>query len=342
MRVTEMPSSTRLLQLLDGAWVAQAIGVAAKLGLADLMQDGARSVDDLARLSVTHAPSLYRLLRALASSGIFAEREHGTFELTPLAETLCSNVPGSLRAICAMRTEPWFWGAWGELLHSVKTGQPGFDHRAGSDLFTFLERNPDALATFGEAMGSLSHAETAAILCAYEFSHARTIVDVGGGQGALLAAILQAHPQTRGVLFDRPETVARAPGLLKQAGIADRCDVVGGSFFERVPENGDLYILKSVIHDWDDDQSLAVLHNVRCAMSLDDRLLLIERVIPPGNTPSAGKWMDLNMLIAGSGRERTIAEYQSLLADAGFELTHVVPTTAEVSLIKGAPRITSV
>ena len=339
MPATEVSSSAKLLQLLEGAWVAQAIGVAAKLGLADLMKDGARPVDDLARETSTHAPSLYRLLRALASVGIFAEAEHRTFGLTPLAEPLQSDVRGSMRAMCAMRAEPWFCGAWGELLHSVTTGEPGFDRYAGCDIFTFLKRNPTALALFGEAMSDLSASETAAVLDAYDFSHADTIVDVGGGQGALLADILRSHPAARGILFDRPETIGRAGDLQKQAGVGDRCQLVGGSFFETVPEGGDLYILKSVIHDWSDDESITILRNVRRAMAPDATLLLIERVIPAGNTASSSKWMDLNMLIASTGRERTEAEFRSLLAAAGFELARVVSTMASVSLIEASQRV---
>ena len=269
--------------------------------------------------SATHTPSLYRLLRALASSGIFAEREHRVFELTPLAEPLRSDVPGSLRAMCALRVEPWFLGAWGELLHSIRTGEPGFDRYAGSDLFTFLQRNPDALATFGEAMGSLvahgfrGHSLRLRLLT--RWSHCRR---GGGGQGALLTAILQAHPTARGVLFDRPETVAQAAELLKRAAVEDRCGLVGGSFFERVPEDGDLYILKSVIHDWEDEQAVAILRNVRRAISAAGKLLLIERVIPPGNTPSTSKWMDLNMLVAANGRERTICRVPVSSGECGF------------------------
>lgn len=337
MVAVDLLPSAELLRLTAAAWVSQAIGVAAKLGLADLTKDGPKRIDELARDTATHPPSLHRLLRALAGVGIFVENEHGEFGLTPLAAGLRSDVPGSVRAICAMRAEPWFWGAWGELFHSVRTGETGFDHFHGAGIFAFLEQNPAALALFGRAMGSLSGTETAAVLAAYDFSQAGTIVDVGGGQGALLAAILKAHSAARGILFDRPATVARARDMLEAAGVGDRCEVIGGSFFDTVPEGGDLYVLKSVIHDWDDDQAVAILQNCCRAMGADAKLLLIERVIPPGNAPSFGKWMDLNMLVVAGGRERTEAEYRSLYARAGFELTRIVPTAAEVSLIEGAP-----
>jgi hypothetical protein len=331
-------SSAELLRLTAAAWVARAIGVAAALGLADLLADGPRGVDELARASAADPPSLYRLLRALAGAGIFAEDDHGRFGLTPLADGLRSDAPGSVRALCALRAAPWYWGAWGELAHSVRTGAPGFDRVHGTDLFTLLERHPAALALFGQAMGALSGTEAAAVLAAYDFAPAATIVDVGGGRGALLAAILGAHPAARGILFDRPATVAGAGALLQGAGVGDRCAVVGGSFFEAVPAGGDLYVLKSVLHDWDDDRAAAILRTCRRAMGPAGRLLLIERVLPPGNAPSPGRWMDLNMLVAAGGRERTEAEYRSLLAGAGFEATRVVPTTAEVSLLEATPR----
>lgn len=332
-----MQAPAELLRLSAGAWVSQAIAVAAKLRLADLMTDGSRSVDELARETATHSPSLYRLLRALASVGVFAEDEQGQFGLTPLAAGLRSDVSGSVRALCEMRGEPWYWGAWGELLYSVRTGETAFNQVHGKGLFTFLEQDPAALSLFAQAMGSLSGTEIAAILAAYDFSPASTVIDVGGGHGVLLAAILQANPGVRGILFDRPAAVARARGVLESAGIAGRCEVFGGSFFDAVPEGGDIYILKSVIHDWEDDRAAAILRSCRRAMDVDARLLLIERVIPPGNTPALGKWMDLNMLVAAGGRERTEVEYRSLCANAGFELTRLVPTAVEVSLIEAAP-----
>jgi hypothetical protein len=229
-------------------------------------------------------------------------------------------------------------GSVGELLHSVKTGETAFNLLHGTGLFSYLEHHPDALSLFARAMGSLSGTEIAAVLDAYGFSPYRRVVDVGGGQGYLLAAILATNPEIRGVLFDQPSTVARAPDVLKGAGIQEQCELIGGDFFEAVPEDGHLYVLKSVIHDWDDDRAAAILHTCRRAMGTDARLLLIESVIPPGNTPSFGTWMDLNMLIVAGGRERTEAEYRALYDQTGFDLARIIPTAADVSLIEGTPR----
>jgi hypothetical protein len=312
MAATDLEPSVELLRMSSAAWLSQALGVAAKLGIADLLADGPKSLDELARETESHAPSLYRLLRALASAGIFAENEQRQFEMTPLANGLRSDVPGSVRAVCALRSLPWLWDAWGNLLHSIQTGETAFNLLHGTDLFSYLGRDPDALSLFAQAMGSLSATEVAAVLAAYDFSLFGTIVDVGGGRGYLLSAILAAHPAARGVLFDLPSTVAQAPGILDGAGVRDRCEVVGGNFFDEVPGGGDLYVLKSIIHDWDDERAIAILQTCRRSTIADARLLLIERVVRAGNGPSFSKWMDLNMMVVAGGRERTEAEYRSL------------------------------
>jgi predicted O-methyltransferase YrrM len=331
------PEYTELLALTTGAWVAQAIAVAAELGLADLVVDGPRSADELARKTATHAPTLYRLLRALAGAGVFTEDERGRFGSTPLADGLRSDVPGSVRAACELRGRPWFWQAWGRLLHSVRTGEPALEAMHGTDLLTFLERHPTELSVFDRAMGSLSATEIAAVCSAYDFPAVGTVVDVAGGRGTLLAAVLQSRPALRGILFDRPATVDGAPELLAAAGVADRREVLGGDFFDAVPEGGDLYVLKSIIHDWDDARAAAILRSCRRAMRTDATLVLVERVVPPGNTPSPAKWMDLNMLVLLGGRERTEAEYRELFARAGFDLTRVVTTDGLTCLVEGVP-----
>jgi hypothetical protein len=329
--------AAELLRLSSAGWVAQAIAVAAQLRLADVLTDGAKDVGELAAETGTHTPSLYRLLPALASMGIFAEDHNGRFQLTALATPLRSDVPGSVRAMCAMRGETWFLETWAELLHSVRTGEPGFEHRHGAPLFAFLAEHPAAMALFAEAMTSMSGTECAAVLAGYDFSTATTIVDVGGGHGLLLAAILRSSPSARGVLFDLPAATARAHDTLDAAGVTDRCVISSGDFFDTVPTGGDLYVLKSVIHDWDDDRAVSILANCRRAMDPAGTLLLIERVIPAGNEPSTSKWMDLNMLVATGGRERTEDEYRSLFQRAGFTLTCVTPTPAHLSLIEGEP-----
>jgi hypothetical protein len=330
-------AAAELLRLTSAGWVAQAIAVAAQLRLADLLADGAKDVGELAAQTGTHAPSLYRMLRALASVGIFAEDHDGRFQLTPLATPLRSDLPGSVRAMCAMRGETWFVEAWAELLHSVQTGEPAFEHHHGAPLFAFLADHPAAMALFAEAMTSMSSTECAAVLAAYDFSTATTIVDVGGGHGQLLGAILRSSPSARGVLFDLPATTARAHEPLGAADLTDRCAISSGDFFDSVPDGGDLYVLKSVIHDWDDDRAVRILANCRRAMEPAGTLLLIERVIPASNEPSTSKWMDLNMLVATGGRERTEDEYRSLFERAGFTLTSITPTPAHLSLIDGEP-----
>jgi hypothetical protein len=236
-----------------------------------------------------------------------------------------------------MRGETWFVETWAQLLHSVQTGEPSFEHRHGTPLFSFLADHPAAMALFAEAMTSMSATECAAVLAAYDFSTASTIIDVGGGHGQLLTAILSSSPSSRGVLFDLPATTARAHETLGAADVLDRCVISGGDFFVAVPDGGDLYVLKSVIHDWDDDRAVSILANCRRAMDPAGTLLLIERVVPAGDEPSTSKWMDLNMLVATGGRERTADEYRSLVERAGFTLSRITPTPAHVSLIEVKP-----
>lgn len=333
---TEDPATT-LLRLSGGVWLGQAIAAAAELKIADCLVDGPKDVEALAGETGAHAPSLRRLLRALAGSGIFAEDEQGRYGLTPLAAPLRTDVPGSVAGVCRFRGSPWFLAAWGEVAHSVRTGESAFRHVHGTDLFTYLARNPAAAATFNQAMSDLSGGTARAVMGAFDFARFGTVVDVGGGQGALLTAILRANPGTRGVLFDLPPVADRARAHLSAAGLGERATAVGGSFFEAVPAGGDLYVLRLVIHDWDDEQAVAILRSCRRAMGAAGRLLLVEAVIPPGNIPSAGKLMDLTMLVVAGGKERTEAEFRSLYARAGFALTAIVPTASEQSLIEGTP-----
>jgi hypothetical protein len=257
--------------------------------------------------------------------------------LTPLAEGLRSDLDGSLRQICGLRGEPWTWQAWGELYHSVTTGESAMRYVHGRDLFEFLNEHPDIQARFDQAMVSLSSTEIAAILAAYDFSPFSTIADIGGGHGALLAAILTTYPSARGILFDQPTTVAEAAELLERANVRERCTTVAGDFFTAVPGGADLYLFKSIIHDWSDDRAEVILRTCRRAMAPEACLLLIDRVVPPGNAPSFSKWMDLNMLVLANGRERTEAEISKLLACTGFELQRVIPTATPFSLVEARP-----
>lgn len=321
-------------QLITGYWHSQAVYVAAKLGIADLLSKGPRSAEDLAQATKCHAPSLYRLLRALASLSIFAEDEKRRFALTPLAECLRSEVPGSQRALAIMSGEEHY-RAWGELLYSVQTGKIAFDKLYGMPIFDFLSKNPEQAKTFDAAMVGVHGRETSAMVDAYDFSSIGKLADIGGGNGSLLTMVLKKYPAMQGILFDLPGVVERAKAQLQAAGLAERCQVIGGNFFEAVPSGADAYLLRHIIHDWDDNKATTILQNLHKAMSKDGKLLVVEGVIPPGNEPSFGKLLDLTMLTVPGGKERTEEEYRRLFAAGGFHIARIVPTKAEVSVIEG-------
>jgi SAM-dependent methyltransferase len=324
-----------LQDMILGKWIAQALSVAAKLGVADLLKDGSRDCDELARANQVDAGALYRVLRALASVGVFAETDDHRFGLTPKAEFLRSEVPGSLRAAAIMAGEDWTWRPWGELHRSVKTAERAFDRIFGVAPFAYLAANPSAAAIFNEAMTGWSMQNSRAVADVYDFSGIGTLMDVGGGHGYLLATILEANPSLRGILCDTAEVTEGARARIAAAGLADRCTVVAGDFFATLPEGADACILKSVIHDWDEPQAITILQNCRRAVGPGGRVLLAEMVIPPGNDPHVGKLLDLEMLIMAGGRERTEAEFRDLLAAAGLRLTRLVPTASPTCVIEG-------
>jgi hypothetical protein len=327
----------QIARMVTGYWASQAVYVAAKLGIADLLAGGPRSAEDLAREVGAHERSLDRLLRALASLGVFAEGEGRRFALTPLADCLRDGVPGSQRALVLMMGE-WSYHAWGDLLGSVRTGRSAFEQLYGKPLFDHLAEHPEEARIFDAAMTSIHGRETGAMLDAYDFSGVGTLADIGGGNGSTLLGVLRRHPSLRGLLFDLPHVVERAGAEIEAAGMADRCQVVAGSFFESIPGGADAYLLRHIIHDWDDAESMAILRNVRRALGkARGRLLVVETVIPPGNEPSFGKLLDLNTLVNPGGLERTEEEYRRLYESAGFRLTRIVPTAADVSVIEGEP-----
>lgn len=336
---TPSPNSLPIifLQMASGYWLSQCIYVAAKLGIADLLQDGAVDCDRLATMTNTNSDSLYRLLRALASVGIFTETESRSFALTPLATYLQSDLDGSLRSATIMLGEEHYQ-AWGSLLHSIQTGNSAFEEVYDTNIFAYLQQHPQAATIFEESMTDFSFYDRQAILAAYNFAEFKTIVDVGGGKGSLLAGILQQYPHLQGILFDEPYVVEQAENLLVKEGVRDRCRVQGGNFFQSVPSDGDAYLLKHIIHDWDDQQALIILQNCHQAMNSQSKLLIVDRVIPPGNDPFGGKLMDLNMLVMSSGgKERTHTEFSQLLAAAGFQIKQIFFTTADVSVIEAVP-----
>lgn len=334
-RVIQSPA-TRLRNLLSYN-TTQMLYVAAKLGIADLLVAGARSSDDLAAAAGAHPRSLYRVLRALTHVGVFAEEAGRCFRLTPMAELLRADAPGSLRAFVLSYGEAWWWQPWGRLLEAVQTGTPAFDSTLGQGLFDYLEQHPQAAAIFNANMVSMTAREVPELVTSYDFSGPGLLVDVGGGHGALVTAILQAGARANAVLFDRPAVLDGARVQLAAAGVAQRCSLVAGSFFDAIPQGGDTYVLKDILHDWDETRALAILRNCRRAMDPQAKLLVIERVLPEGGEPAIGKMVDITMMVLTGGMERTEAEYANLLAQAGFTLGHVLFTHSAASVLEAVP-----
>jgi hypothetical protein len=329
------PPHVALLEKTLSFWFTQAIYVAAKLGVADHLKDGPRSVAELATATGAHVPSLYRLMRALASIGVFAEDKSGRFALTPMAGALLSDAPNSIRAIAIMTGEDWWWSAWGQVSFSVQTGKSSFEHVHGMRFFDYMEKNKEAGAVFGLAMSAYSSQTAAQVATAYPFHEAAVVVDVGGGHGTLISTILANHTQLRGIIYDLPTTVEAAKNSLEARGLSSRCEVFGGDFFEAIPKDGDVYILQHVIHDWDDEHATKILRNCHQAMSPGRKLLLVEMVIPPGNKPFLGKFLDLGVLMMESGaRERTELEYRNLLSSAGFHVSRIIALPSPDSIIE--------
>lgn len=336
LRASSPQPANSLLQMMTGYWCSQAIYVAAKLGIADLLVDGPMRCQDLAAATHSHAPSLQRVLRALASVGVFTESAPQQYALTPMAALLQTTAPGSMHALAIVYGDELF-RAWGDFLYSVQTGQPAFEHHFGTGPFDYYAQHPEADRKFNEAMIGYSNQVASAVVAGYDFAPFGAVVDVGGGYGTILAAILHAHRTAQGILFDLPHVVADAEGFLTAAGVASRCTRVGGDFFEAVPPGGDAYLLSQILHDWDDERSVAILKQCRQAMPEHGKLLVVEIVAPSGEEPSFGKWLDLHMLAITGGRERTAGEYDTLFQATGFALTRVIPTIAGPSVVEGAP-----
>ncbi len=328
------PSAT-LGQMLAGYQITQLIYVAAKLGLADILADNPKNSADLASIVGADSRILQRLLRALACIGVFKQNEGGRFGLTTLAGYLRTDAPGSLRNVAIFSGDDWLQRAWGGLLHATQTGEVAFDHALGMSFDQFVAQNP----SFSHGLDQRASANTGevadAIAASYDFSDVRQAVDVGGGYGTLTAAILAANPHLTGIVCDRPSVEQGAREYLVRASCADRCTFVAIDFFENVPAGGDVYILKSVIHDWDDPRSLAILRNVRKAVTQTARLLLVERLMPADGEPSFElATYDLMMMVLTNGSERTTADYRALLAMAGFAFKRVLPTPTVFSIIE--------
>jgi hypothetical protein len=340
---SDLAMRVELLQLATGYRVSQAIYVAARLGVADLLADGQKSSEDLARDTSAHAPSLARLLRALVALGLLREAEPDRFALTTLGAYLQADHPQSLRDAVLMFGSEDFWRTWGDLVHCVETGESATSHLFGvPNAFAYYAQHPDVNAMMNAGFVANGRVGADAVVAAYDFAASGTLVDVGGGQGQLLAAILHAHPALHAILFDQPHVVVGARPLLEAAGVADRCQIVGGDLFTELPAGGDTYLLMNVIHDWDDAQALAILRNCHRAMRPQTTILLIEQMLPthivPSATAQSQTLADLNMLVRTGGQQRTEEEFRALLGAVGFDLVNVVATQTAYSVIRGAWR----
>ena len=329
--------AAQLMRLINGFQVSQAIHVAASLGIADMLESAPRSSDELAASTKSDPDALFRLLRALASVGVLTELPDKRFELTPVGDCLRATAPVSRKAWACYVGRPYVWQSWGALTQTVQSGRAAFDLLHGTDVWRWRSQQPQENAIFDAAMTGLSRAVTRSVVAAYDFSAFEQVVDVGGGQGALLAAILAANQDVRGVLFDLPHVVAAASPVLAAAGVAARCQIVGGDVFEGLPEGGDLYIVKSVLMDEPDHQVIAILDACKRAMRQSGKLMVIERLVAPPNEGRESKFGDLTMMVMTGGRERSAVDFNSLFDAAGFRLEQQVDTPAGTSLLIGTP-----
>lgn len=322
-----------LLEMINGYWLTQAIYVAAKLGIPDLVAKKPKTAQAIATSCHTDARATYRLMRALASLGLFEETEDRRFRSTPCSELLRSDVPGSLRGVALYSGDPEHYRAWGELLYSVQTGARAFDRVFGKRVFDYMAEHPEVARTFDAAMTGYTAEVARAITENYDFSGIRKIVDVGGGAGTMLAEILDANPKIAGTLVDLPHVIERARGFLASRGLTGRCELVEADFFQSIPAGGDAYMLKWIIHDWEDERAVMILKNCRRAMKRSARLLLAEAVLSPGDSPDFAKLLDLNMLVMTGGLERTEEQWKKLLRASGFEMESFQPVHPMVSII---------
>ena len=300
------------------------------------MKSGPKTAEELADATEMHAPSLYRLLRALASVGVVSS-ENGRFALTPVSQTLVTDAPGSLRWFAVSELGQEHYPAWGNLMQSVKTGEIAFDHFFGVDIWKYFQQNAEDAAVFNDSMSGVTAAANDVIMSLYDFSGFGKVVDVGGGHGGLITSILKKNPKVKGVLFDAAEVIEGARPKIESAGLADRCEMVAGNFFKAVPAGGDAYVMKWIIHDWDDARSITILKNCREKMAANGKLILVDCVVPEGNEPHFSKFIDLNMLVMTGGKERTEKEFRELLAAAGFKLLRVIPTDLPTSIVEAKP-----
>jgi hypothetical protein len=332
----ETAAAEQLFQMALGFIPAISVNVAAKLSIAERLAAGPKTVEELAPLCKADSESLYRLMRALASVGVFREVDHKRFEQTALSDLLRADHPRSMKPFVVFFPDPLHFRCYANLMHSVQTGQTSVKPTFGKELFEYLAEHPDDSAIFNAAMVNLTHMFIPAILEAYDFKGIRVLADIGGGHGSVVGSILQKYPEMKGILFDMEHVVRGAGSYLQSLSVADRCTVTSGDFFKSVPAGADTYIMKNIIHDWDDEKSIAIMRNIRQALGdrKDGKLLLLEFVVTPGNEPHLAKWADIEMLALPGGKERTEAEYAELFSKCGFRLNRLVPTQAPQSVIE--------
>ncbi|WP_395308905.1 methyltransferase [Mycobacterium sp. AMU20-3851] len=335
LRRRSAPGPAVLLELILGAWVSQGIAVAAELKIADALSGGPLPILELARRVDAHPDALDRLMRALVSQGVFTAKRGSRYALNAVSEPLRSDAPVSIAGMARFVGAPQHREHWSHLAEAVRTGRPMLAQLRGMPAFEYLGTEPELAAIFNDAMTSMSELALGPVLAAYDFTRFSTIVDVGGGHGRLLSAILAAAPAAQGILYDLPEVVQDAPDLLSRFGVADRVQVRGGSFFEAVPPEGDAYVLKNVIHDWADEDAVRILRTVRAAARPGATVLLLETVIPDHHREAVSKVIDLEMLVSAGGQERTEREFRALFGQSGFRFTRVVQTAGPLCVIEG-------
>lgn len=323
-----------LMQMLFGAQMQRGVCIAARLRIPDLLDDRPQTAEELAAKTGAHAPSLYRLLRTLASIGVFSETADHKFELTPISALLRSDAPGSVRDFAVMMGEHWIWQAWSELPYSVRTGGVAHNKVQGMGSFEFFQKNEEAGRVFNAAMTNFTRAVIPAVTEAYDFSGVNILADIAGGHGLLLAGILKANPHLKGVLFDLPFVIEGASGLLEAEGVSDRVELSTGDFFKSVPAGADAYMMKHIIHDWDDESSVTILRNTREALNEGGKVLIVEMVVPEGGEPHPSKALDILMLVMEGGKERTAKEYETLLRASGLRMTRIIPTKSPYSIVE--------
>ncbi|NPC72211.1 methyltransferase [Corallococcus exiguus] len=330
----ESPSPTQQLHAaITSYWRTQVVGTVARLGIADRLEGGARDSDSLATELGVHPDALFRLMRAGLAAGIFVAFSERTFALTPMGEGLCSNVPGSLRELAIIQSSPSHWLPWGRLPEAIRTGSSPIQAALGCDIWEHFARNPEEAEHFARSMGDWSEMVSSEVARHVDFSPFARVADIGGSHGDLLAQVLRAHPSCRGILFELPQVAESAKPVLESRGIASRVDVVVGNFFEPGIPPADAYLLKHILHDWEDDACTTLLRRLHESAPAGARLFVVEMVIPDNRTPDITHLMDLNMLVVANGRERTYNEFQALLSATGWKVQRLIPIQSGTSIL---------